>query len=214
MLTNAMPLTHGHSLIESEATSDWNRPRGRDRNVPGTDSSWTMWLNSPALSPSTSCTCNESDFCSWVSRQHLLIFHLVTPKPFANGHYQLTRTHANPCFDSPVKNNHKHQLSSQPGNGFYEYATYPLKLRYSWNDPWDDGTKDASTKCGIQLWTPTTASYTCGSMDTYKCINATADIDFSTDLYVYFSTAHFPVDAFRYLDTYNVRFFTLIDMRR
>jgi hypothetical protein len=79
---------------------------------------------------------------------------------------------------------------------------------------WDNGTKDASTKCGIQLWTPTTASYTCGSMDTYVCINADADIDFSTDLYEYFSTARFPVDAFQYLDSYNVRFFALMDMPR
>jgi hypothetical protein len=77
-----------------------------------------------------------------------------------------------------------HQTSSQPaGNGLYECATHPLKLRY-WNDQWNDGTNDASTKCGIQLWTPTTASYTCGSMDTFvwACINADIDIDISTDL--------------------------------
>jgi hypothetical protein len=51
-------------------------------------------------------------------------------------------------------------------------------------------------------------------MDTYVCINADADIDISTDLYAYSSTARFPLDAFRYLDIYNVRFFTLMAMPR
>jgi hypothetical protein len=114
-----------------------------------------------------------------------------------------------PVFRFPIKNALGHQMASQPGgNGLYKCALHPLKLRY-WNDPWDDGTKDASTKCGIQLWTPTTASYTCGSMDTYVCINANTDINISTDLYAYSSTACFPLDAFQYLDIYNVRFFML-----
>jgi nucleoside-specific outer membrane channel protein Tsx len=72
--------------------------------------------------------------------------------------------------------------------------------------------------CINQVWdtslTPTTASSLCGSMDTYECINADADIDFNTDLYKYFNTARFPVDAFQYLDSYNVRFFTWMDMPR
>jgi hypothetical protein len=92
----------------------------------------------------------------------------------------------------------------------YTNVVHPLKLRY-WNDPWENGTKDASTKC---------VGYSCGPpqqhclyVDQWTHKNV-SDIDFSTDLYKYFSTARFPVDAFRYLDSYNVRFFTLMDMPR
>jgi hypothetical protein len=42
-LTTVMPLTHGHSLIASEATSDSNQPHGCDRNIVlETDLSWMM----------------------------------------------------------------------------------------------------------------------------------------------------------------------------
>ena len=37
MLTNAMPLIHGHSSTESESTFEWNRQHGCDRNMLGTD---------------------------------------------------------------------------------------------------------------------------------------------------------------------------------
>jgi hypothetical protein len=60
-----------------------------------------------------------------VSR-HLLTFHPLMAKPFATGHYQSKRTHANPCSDSPDKNDHRHHASSQPGTGLSDCATPPL----------------------------------------------------------------------------------------
>jgi hypothetical protein len=84
----------------------------------------------------------------------------------------------------------------------------------NWNEPWDHGIKDASTKCGIQLWIPTTALFICGLMDMYECINIDAEIAISTDLYAYSNTAHFPFDASRYLAISIVQFSTLLAMPR
>jgi hypothetical protein len=67
-----MPLIHGNSWIESEATSAcWtNRPHGRDLNNSDTDLSWMMLLTSLALNPSNFCMSNESVFpgCQYTCR--------------------------------------------------------------------------------------------------------------------------------------------------
>jgi hypothetical protein len=122
----------------------------------------------------------------------LLTFHPATGKPYTTGYFPSTRTHINLCFDPPVKNDHGHQTSSQPRNVLYDCATHQKKLR-NWHDPWDAGTKDASTKCGIPLLTQTTAlSSISGSTETYECTNADPDIITSTDMHetptTYFSS--------------------------
>jgi hypothetical protein len=141
----------------------------------------------------------------------LLIYHQVMAKHCAIGLYQLTRTHANLCFNSHDRNDQPHPMSLQRGNELSDCASPQITIRCS-TDPWENGTEAASTRCGIPLWTPPTISSTCGSMETSECTNADADIDISTASSTHYNKARSHLDAFPYQDRFKGQSSTRMDM--